>query len=431
MRLTRFISIAILLIAALSSDAQAALRLAPTLTDGMVLQRNQPIVLWGTASAGQPVEAQLGNETARTAADGTGRWQLQLPARPASAEPISIRVRSGDSTFMVKDVLIGDVWFCAGQSNMVMTVGRSADQEAASSYAGNGQIRFLNLARSPFTKPITPSVYQNLVPTPENKAKFYKIDGWHRCDSGKLMSLSAIAYWFAQHVHRDQSVPIGLIVPPVGGSAVQAWVSRASIEADSELRPILDCWIDDEPERLRQQLDPWREANPGATFDQTPMHRHRPTTLYETAVAPMARHAIRGVLWYQGEQNAQNAIQQAWHEKSFAHVIGDFRANWRQPEMPFYYVQLPGFGSNEWPAFREQQRQFLRIPKTGMAVAIDLGDSKNIHPRDKRPIGERLALLALKHTYGKDIIAVGPSPSQVSKSDGGLMVTFGEVGKGL
>jgi sialate O-acetylesterase len=146
----------------------------------------------------------------------------------------------------------------------------------------------------------------------------------------------------------------------------------------------------------------------------------------------MARHAVRGVIWYQGEQNAQNAVQARWHELAFPHLVADFRENWKQPELPFYYVQLPGFGSDEWPAFREQQRQFLRIPHSGMAVTIDLGDAANIHPKDKPPIGERLARLALKNTYGKTVVASGPSPHNASAiGAGAVRIQFTDSAKGL
>jgi len=194
---------------------------------------------------------------------------------------------------------------------------------------------------------------------------------------------------------------------------------------------LLTRWIGDEPERLQKQLLPWVETHPGASFDETPLHRHRPTTLFETAVEPMKEHAIKGVIWYQGEQNAQNKIQSEWHKKSFPHLIKSFRDNWNQSELPFYYVQLPGFGDKMWPEFREQQRSFLKIPNTAMAVSIDLGDVKNIHPKDKRPIGERLARLASKNTYAKNIVADSPYPIKMNVEGSNVTATYAGVGTGL
>ena len=417
---------------ALSPFAYGELNFAPTLSDGMVLQRNQPIVVWGSGLTTQAVTVNLGDETVSGVVDADGKWQVVFKAKAASNKPVSLVAASGAERVAIADILVGDVWFCAGQSNMALMLRRADNQDLASANPGNAQIRFLNLSRSPFTKPIVGDAAAALAPTAMNKKHFYKINGWYRCDTDNLNSLSAVAYWFAQSLQSELNVPVGLIVPPVGGSAAQAWVSRASIDADPQLQPILGRWIDDEPERLQLQLNPWLEANPGATFDQTPLHRHRPTTLFETAVSPMARHAIRGVIWYQGEQNAQDAIQAAWHEKSFPYIVRDFRQNWNQSYLPFYYVQLPAFDNELWPVFREQQRQFQQIPNTGMAVTIDLGEAKNIHPKNNLPVGQRLAKLALKHTYDYDLIASGPTPESASATeDGHVRLTFANVGDGL
>jgi sialate O-acetylesterase len=421
----------ILSLAITCAVSAAPLELARTFSDGMVLQRNQPILVWGTAEPGHTVEISFKGEQAAVEVTVDGSWQVEFKARPASAESAKLVVQSGEQKTIVNDVLIGDVWFCAGQSNMGMRVTSADGKEKAGKSPHDKYIRFLSLSRGPYTKPITDKVYAKLRPTPENKRNYYAISDWRSCTPANVGKLSAVAYWFAHALQPEIGVPIGLIVPPVGGSAAQAWVSRASIEADPEFRPLLKRWIQDEPERLQKQLIPWLEAHPGATFDDTPMHRHRPTTLYETAVAPMRRHAIKGVIWYQGEQNAQNALQAKWFAKSYPALVADFRRNWGQPELPFYSVQLPGFGNAEWPVFRELQRQFAKIPNTGLAVTIDLGSEKNIHPKDKPPIGRRLALLALAGTYGKDIVGEAPSPDHVSATDNVVSLRFRSVGDGL
>ena len=422
----------IILLSLLNLAAQAELVPNPTLTSGMVFQRGKPIVLWGTASPGSTVSGTIGAETIATTVAQSGEWQLELSPRPASTRPIAIRLTSGSDTSTIEDVLIGDVWFCAGQSNMVMPLGRTDGNSDAVNYAGNDQIRFLRMIKSPFTKPITPSETEKLAPTPANKASFYRISPWESADSGKRVSLSAVAYWFARSLHEEMEVPIGLIVPPLGGSAVQAWVSRASFDNDPALRPLLDRWIADESPGLKKQFAPWLEANPESDFDATPLHRHRPTTLFESAVQPMSRHAVRGVIWYQGEYNAENTVQAKWHQLAFPHLIADFRRNWSQPALPVFYVQLPGFGRNAWPDFREQQRQFLKIPHLGMAVTVDLGSEKNIHPKDKAPVGRRLALLAFKHAYGKKLQADSPVPSRVYlEQPGTVRIQFSEVGTSL
>ena len=405
----------------------APLQVAPTIRSHMVLQRDQTIRIWGTASPGATVRVGFTGERVTATAAKSGAWQVQLKARPASAAAAKLMVESGDETVTIADVLIGDVWFCAGQSNMAMKVSRPQ----AGNAPGDGQIRFLSMMRGPFTKPIVGKAAERLRPTPENKRNYYKIGDWQAVSPATVRRLSAVAYWFAHTLQPEIGVPIGLIVPPVGGSAAQSWVSRKSIEADPTFRPLLERWIQDEPERLKKQLVPWLTAHPGARFDDTPLHRHRPSTLFETAVAPMHRHAIKGVIWYQGEQNAQDAIQASWFAKSYPALVADFRENWGQPDLPFYSVQLPGFGDPNWPAFREQQRQFARIPNTGLAVTIDLGEAKNIHPKDKPPVGRRLALLALAHAYGKDIIASGPTPKAVTGHGAVVTIRFSSVGEGL
>jgi sialate O-acetylesterase len=418
-------TVALLLISGAACAAQ--LQVAPTLSSHMVLQRDQPILIWGTAEPGAAVRVNFNGERAETKTTEDGTWQVELQARPASATAAQLEVESGKQKIALSGLLIGDVWFCAGQSNMAMKVNRKQLGKGPV----NSQIRFLSMVRGPFTKPIVGAAAKALRPTPENKQKFYKVTGWRQCSASSAATLSAVAYWFAHTLQPEIGVPIGLIVPPVGGSAAQAWVSRASIEADPSFRPLLSRWIDDEPERLQKQLGPWVAAHPNASFDETPLHRHRPTTLFETAVEPMRRHAIKGVIWYQGEQNAQNAIQANWYAKAYPAIVADFRQNWGQQKLPFYSVQLPGFGDPNWPAFREQQRKFAAIPNTGLAVTIDLGDAKNIHPKDKPPVGHRLALLALSLAYGKDIIATGPTPRQISAKGDVVSIRFESVGKGL
>ena len=184
-------------------------------------------------------------------------------------------------------------------------------------------------------------------------------------------------------------------------------------------------WIQDEPAGLQKQFKNWVEAHPGYNFDQTPLHRHRPTTLFESAVQPVQKHHISGVIWYQGEQNAQNEIQRNWFKKCFPKLIEGFRTNWKQPRLPFYHVQLPGFANEEWPAFRDLQRQYQFIPQTGLAITIDLGLAKDIHPKDKSPIGKRLAKLALKRHYQKlHIVDQGPQIISLKPEGQKLEVEF-------
>ena len=168
-------------------------------------------------------------------------------------------------------------------------------------------------------------------------------------------------------------------------------------------------WIQDEPKSLRRQFRAWVEANPDYTFEQTPLHRNRPTTLFEATVQPMQKHQISGVIWYQGEQNACTDVQRNWFKMCFPKLIESFRNNWKQPNLPVYHVQLPGYGNKNWPDFRELQRQYQSIPHTGIAITIDLGLADDIHPKDKSPIGKRLARLALKRHYQKhNIVDQGP-----------------------
>jgi sialate O-acetylesterase len=401
------------------------LTLSKSLSDNMVFQSHQPIMIWGTADPEQSISVTFEKETQTTTSSKKGDWNVILNARSPNSTNQNILIQSNQQKIILKNILIGEVWFCAGQSNMAMRIPKTIDEQKAKQYQNNHQIRFLAMNKKPYTKPFQKELPDGYSPTKQNIQNFYEFSTWSSCEENNISKLSAVAYWFAHHLNKELNIPIGLIVPPLGGSAAQAWVSRKSFENNQELSPLLEQWIQDEPIRLQKQFRTWLDANLNAEFDQTPLHRHRPTTLFEAAVQPMQHHQIRGVIWYQGEQNAGDSIQREWFRKCFPKLIEDFRNNWKQPKLPFYHTQLPGFGNEEWPAFRELQRSFQHIPHTGMAVTIDLGLEKNIHPKDKSPIGKRLANLALKREYKKPHIQdCGPQLLSMSYEGDNLHLNF-------
>jgi sialate O-acetylesterase len=412
--------------------SSAELRMAPSLTSNMVLQQAQSIRVWGEAQPRRTIRVTLGSESATTVAQADGHWHLELKPREASFTALKLTVTDAVHTIELTNILIGEVWLCAGQSNMAMPVAEANAEREAAAWSKNDGIRFLTLARRPFTKLPEGDVFDRLRPTAENKAQFIEVGQWQMCQSSTVGQMSAVAYWFARELCQRLDVPIGCIVPAVGGSSVQAWVSRETIAAQPETEKLLARWMNDEPAKLqRGELARWLKSRQQWTFDESPLHRCRPGCLFELALQPLRDHRLRGVIWYQGEQNAETRTQLDWHGKLFPALLQDVRDSWRSPRLPFYYVQLPAYDGPLWPEFREQQRRFGSLPHVGMAVTIDCGDATNNHPPDKRPIGERLARLALARTYKHDVVAGGPIAQRVEKKSNRLSIVFASDAVGL
>lgn len=423
----------------LVNAATADVTLPALFSDHMVLQQQASIPVWGWADAGEQVTVTLGDARQTATAGADGKWAVQLPACQPGG-PLTL-VAKGKNTVQVGDVLVGEVWLCSGQSNMAMTVNRAANYPEEQAAANHPQIRTFNVDR------VTAD-------TPQERCT----GTWQVCAPETVGSFSATAYFFGRELHQQLNVPVGLINSSWGGTPVQAWTCLRAQQALPELQPILDTWNQQinafDPEaaktRYEKQLAAWQgQAKQAKQAGKTPPARpkapvdprvspHRPASLYNGMIEPLAPYALRGAIWYQGESNAGSAFPQLYGLQ-LATLIRNWRQRWGQGDFPFEWVQLPNFRAPQqasvetsgWVIVQEQMRKTLAVANTGMAITIDVGEANDIHPKNKQAVGKRLALWALGTTYGKSLVYSGPLYASMSAQDGKLAVRFEHVGEGL
>ncbi|HEY4416505.1 MAG TPA: sialate O-acetylesterase [Verrucomicrobiae bacterium] len=416
-----------------AAGAMADISLPPVFTDNMVLQREVLLPVWGRAMAGETVTVEFAGQKKTTTADAQGEWKLKLDPLAASAEPRTLRI-SGGQKIQFTNVLVGEVWLAAGQSNMEFPLARENSARTEIPAATNSQLRLLNFPFAGqyfYAKPF--GAEETARQTPE---KFFS-GAWQACSPATATSFSAIAYYFSQELSKKLSVPVGIIHCAVGGSPTEAWISRAALESDPELCAIvhgnwltntaLDDWC---RQRGHENLDAASNAGLSLPGDELgPNHEFKPAFLWDAGPARFAPFAVRGVIWYQGESNSLEERRVRQHGKLFPLLVRNWRAAWDE-NFPFLFCQLSSIRTNSyksasWPEFRDQQRRFLdTIPNTGMAVTSDLGLPNDVHPRDKRDVGHRLALWALAKTYGEKIEFSGPLPETIHRDGRKLIVQF-------
>lgn len=375
------------------------LQLAPIFADHSVLQREQPIRFHGQANALKPVWVDFAGETKRTIANADGRWTITFSARPAGG-PHTLVVRSEDRTIERSDILIGDVWLSSGQSNMAFplraAVGGDSLIRAASA---NPNLRLAHF------KPIaeTHNEAWDAQTLQDVNDLAYFSGAWERATPENAAAFSAIGYAFGSHIQRAEGVPIGLIQVAVGGSGIESWIDRYTLEHDPSLVDMISTW------RTSDFIMQWSRERAAVNLVHAvlPKQRHpyEPAYNFEAGLAPLEGLSFKGVLWYQGESNAHNPTL---YEVMFARLVSSWRQRWGE-DLPFYYVQLSSIDRASWPRFRDMQRRLQKqVPAVWMAVSSDLGDSLDVHPPHKLPVAKRLAELALQHSYGHDIQAASP-----------------------
>ncbi len=361
----------------------------------MVLQRDRTVPVWGTATAGAEVRVECAGQAATARADDSGSWRAELPALPAGG-PHQMVVASGDEKIRFADVLVGEVWLASGQSNMEWPMWASWAGNAAVAEASHPDIRLV-------------TVPHNSVAEPQAAAD---TTGWAAASPATVHKFSAVAYYFGRELHRELGVPVGLVHSSWGGSSMEAWTSEPTLRADGSYDALLE-----------------KVKNPPA--GQEPIQpRHMPAHLYNGMIHPLAPYGIRGVIWYQGESNAARSGK---YRQLTEMMLGDWRSLWGQADLPFLYVQLAGWGpgNRHWPGLREAQLKTLEIPGTAMAVAADLGNDQDIHPKNKYHVGKRLALAAKATVYGLDVEFSGPIYRDVRFEGGKAVVAFDHTADGL
>ena len=395
--------------------------------DHMVLQRGMKSPVWGTADPGEKVTVSIDGKSSRTTTGKDGHWMVKLKKMKAGG-PYQLIV-SGKNTVTFRDVMVGEVWVCSGQSNMWWTVERLKNADDHISPADFPEIRLLEVSRISKNEP----QYDFQGKKPE----------WVRCSPEAVVKFSAVALFFGRKLHNELDVPIGLLHSSWGGSVAEAWTSHETLNADSQLRPLIEDLdslksVPDERKKHIQSLwaEYWKAYSKKTSLPEMPPHirwsgsRDYPSGLYNAMLTPMIPYGIKGAIWYQGESNVGRSHQ---YRTLFPAMIKDWRKLWKQGKFPFLFVQLANYNDvwGNWPELREAQTMTLKLPNTAMAVTVDIGNPDNIHPNNKWDVGERLALGALHTAYGRDNVYSGPMYKSMKREGRTIRLKFNHIADGL
>jgi sialate O-acetylesterase len=411
----------------------ADVELPAVIGDNMVLQRHQRVPIWGTADAGEKITVTFAGQQVSTTTRPDGRWIARLTALVAGG-PYEMTI-AGKNIITLRNVLVGEVWACSGQSNMAFSVQASNNAQEEIAAADYPMLRLLTVPRVPASEPVS-----------DIEAE------WVVCSPQTVPGFSAVGYFFGRELHKELGVPIGLINTSWGGTPAESWTTRPTLEEDPDFAPIVERWnqarenYPEQKKKHEEALAKWKEEVEKAKAEGKPPPRqpgpplferkqYEPGSLYNGMIAPLIPYAIRGAIWYQGESNAGRAYQ---YRELFAAMIRDWRREWGQGAFPFLFVQLANFMAREaepaesaWAELREAQSMTLSLPKSGQAVIIDIGEADDIHPKNKQDVGRRLALNALAIAYGRDIVYSGPVYRSMEIEGDRIRLHFDHVGGGL
>jgi sialate O-acetylesterase len=409
------------LVALVHGDARAAVKLPNVFSDHMVLQQGQKNKVWGMADAGEEVTVSIDKQSHTAKAGADGKWQVLLDPL-AVGGPYELNVK-GKNEIKFTDVLVGEVWICSGQSNMQWSVNGAYDPDLEKLAAKHPKLRMINFPQ---------------VGTQEPKWS-HDDRKWMVCTPETVGNFSAVGYFFGRQLHETLDVPVGLINNAWGGSACEAWVRRDLLAKDDKYKPLMDRWADmegqfaelsakgnDLTEDQKKHLNGLRGQMGGNS---------RPANIYQGVLVSHLGYGIKGAIWYQGESNAGRAYQ---YRDLFPLMIQNWRDDWGQGDFPFYWVQLADFlgekpepGESSWAELREAQTMTMsRLPNTGEAVIIDIGEGKDIHPKNKVDVGRRLARWALAKDYGVKISYHSPQYKSMEKQGNKIVLTFDHVAGG-
>ena len=419
-----------LLLACYPRTATCEARLPGILSSHMVLQRDKPIHIWGWSDPGEKVSVEFHGISRTVAGDRLGNWSVFLPPETAGG-PYQLSV-TGSNRIVLDDVLIGDVWFASGQSNMEFPLKGFAgaplkDSAEEIARASQPQIRLLHIPQKAAAFPLWNSDASRTVCSPATAANF-----------------SAVAYFFGRELTAREHVPIGLIDATWGGTVAEAWTSLQAISADAALMPVFATrarMMQTQGEMAailaKEKREDLAAQQAGQAPPKHPWHpapeSWAPAALFNGMVAPVTPYTIKGVIWYQGESNSKLAFA-PMYAKLFPALIADWRAQWHEGNFPFLFVQISSFTSDATESYamiREAQRRSLSVANTAMAVTIDIGVPDNVHPPDKQTVGARLALAARALAYGENVEYSGPLFRQATPGVDGVRVWFDHAAHGL
>lgn len=433
------------------STARADVKPHPIFSDNMVLQQGTDIVVWGTAGPGESVEVKVTRQAPGSAsqaasavtADKGGRWTVKVPKQPAgTGYTVSVK---GTNAVEFKNVAVGEVWVCSGQSNMEWSVNISETPEKVKEGAKNPNLRLFTVQKRTAPYPIKD----------QNDLKHFT--KWTESAPDTIGNFSAVAYHFGQKLQKELGVPVGLIHTSWGGTPAQAWASIEALDAQPDLKYYADAaraaqkaYDAYDPKKAEadyeKALEKWKDVAAKAKADGKPVPKEpakpgatppalgpgTPAVLYNAMIYPLLNYKVKGAIWYQGESNAGKAYE---YRNLFPTMIKDWRARFAC-ELPFMLVQLAPFKGGasgvDYAELRDAQLFAAKtLPKTGIAVITDIGNENDIHPKPKQPVGERLALAALGIEYGKKLEYYGPVLKEVKYGSGAATLTFTHVGGGL
>jgi len=409
----------------------AEVKPSPLFSDHMVLQRDMPVPVWGTASPGELVKVTLNGHSLSTRADADGKWMVRLRKLKAGG-PYDLRI-DGANSIVIHDVLVGEVWLASGQSNMVFTVSKKINP-----WAGMlDEEKEIVAANYPQIRMFTVKTAKALEPQDDPAGE------WQICSPDTVPGFSAVGYLFARDLQQRLHVPVGILTVAYGASTAESWLPRSALEADPQLKPLLDRF---------DALESFYKSHPGATTADAPsapqtinsrpgkpgplrdpvQDQHEPTVLFNGMLHPVIPFAIRGAIWYQGESIVGGKAGVALYPHVMETLVTQWRQLWGEGNFPFNAVQLPALKNvSNNPMVRENQAQILSLPNTGLAVTIDVGDPDNVHPKDKEPVGERLTLIALANTYKQKLEYSGPRYSSIQIEGSSIHIRFTHVDGGL
>lgn len=418
-----------LLLLTFALPLHAEVKLSGLFSDHAVLQRGARTPVWGTADPGEKVTVTFREQRATATADERGEWRAEL-ANLAVGEPAALTV-AGTNTVTINDVLVGDVWLCSGQSNMAFALNAAEDAEREIAAANFPLIRHTRL---PLRTAETPQ-----------RAVGGK---WEVCTPETAKNFTAVGYFFAREIQADIGVPIGLINSTWGGTSATGWMSPEALACDPAVTELWAKTLADFPAANRkyaEALAAWNAEEAAAKTAGEPFTKKKPNPppgagdrntpggLWNGMIAPLVPCALKGILWYQGEQDASKF---AGYRRWFPALIAQWRRDFGQVDLPFLFVQLPnhnseGANSLSWAGMRGVQAEALALPNTGMAVTIDVGEDENVHPKNKQPVGYRLALIAKAKVYGVPVPFEGPVFGAAAVEGGAMVVRFQRGAKGL
>ena len=416
----------------------AKVTLPSIFSDHMVLQRGMPVPIWGWADPGEQITLSIAGQIKTTTADEDGKWVVKLNPLSDHSQ-LSLTVK-GRNTVVIEDVLVGEVWLAAGQSNMQLSVNDVTNAWKEKVTANFPQIRMFTVSRHPAVTPQT------------------NCDGqWVICSPKTVGNFSAAAYFFARELHQNLEEPVGMIHASWGATPIETWTSMPRMEGP-EFEPVFKPW----QEKMRVPYDAslaeqqyvkaltiWTNRAevlkshgknvppPPKLMGDPRLDKNYPANLFNGMIAPIIGYAIRGAIWYQGENNAGSDFPQLYSVQ-LPLLIQDWRKRWDEGDFPFAWVQLPNFqagknqrSDNNWSLVREAMLRTLSETNTGMAITIDVGDPKNIHPKNKQAVGHRLALWALAKVYGKNLPYSGPLPAGQTVEGNKMILSFVHTDGGL